>query len=147
MGQLANLITAIDAITDDVEDNVNLGDHDTWKYARPQAVTPERTPLLAVYLEPSRWDLIATVSTYELKARVVVAWYVSGSEGAETGGVGDDELVADVAELGDAMIDRLRLLSDGIPTMTGISARLIETRIAATEGVVWTMRHDLEVEQ
>lgn len=147
MSKLADVLpTAINAIVADIEANVALGTHDTWKHAEPKSVTPERTPLLACWLGPSRWELIATPATYTLKPRVMVGWYLSGAKGAETGGVGDDTTVTSLVATADAIAVRLESMADGLPGVARVFGVLFETRVDSEDGAVWKAIHEMELE-
>ena len=147
MSKLADVVPgAVNAIVKHVEAGAQLPAHDVFKHAEPKAVTPERAPLLACWLGPSRWELIATPATYDLKPRIFVAWYDSASESAQSDGAGDDELVSDLVGVADAIAVRLEQLAEGLPGMAHLYGVLVQTTVTSTDGTVWKAMHELELE-
>lgn len=138
MSKLADVVpAAIDEIVADIQANVDLpADAKFFKYAEPKAVTPERTPLLACWLGPSRYEALDTTNL-SLRPSIVVAWYLSAAEGAESGGAGDDVVVSELVAVGDQISDRLELLMQGVPGLPHLYGVPTLASVTSDDGAVY----------
>lgn len=148
MGKLNDILTAIDLIATDLNANVALPTHETWKYTQHPALQPKVCPLLAVFLEVSRWDLVATGPTYVLRPAIGVGWYIGTPEEDDQAGVGLDAKVHEAAVVADLISTRLESYANGLPApLTGKAwGALSATEPATSEGMTTGFVHRLIVE-
>lgn len=147
MSKLADVVpAAVDAIVADVQAHVAATTGAAvFKYAEPKGVTPERTPLLACWIGPSRYNTISTTS-FSLKPRVVVAWYLSAAQGAESGGEGNDVVVSELVATADKISDRLELMMQGLPGLPHLYGVPLQATITSDDGAVYKCAIETELE-
>ena len=101
--------TVVDAISANLEASLVLPDHQVQKYAPPLSMTPERCPMLAVYIIRYPRRIIATPGTYEWDLDIEIAWLESAAAYAETAGATDNYLPA-------RLLDTIELIGDHLET-------------------------------
>src|SRR4029077_17924644 len=107
---MTRLSTVIDAITADLEAALSLPDHhQVQKYAPPLSMTPERCPMLAVYVVCYPRRIIATPGTYEWDVDLEVAWLEAAGPYSETAGGTDSDLPARLLDTVEALGDHREL--------------------------------------
>ena len=148
---MGRMIAAIDAITEDIENHVELErPYALWKYGRPPALTAEATPMLNVSLGATTWRRLTTGAgagedVHEPRAGVTVRWIISAADRVQYAGAGDPTVIADLAQTLDAIAERCKRYGDGIVGVGGVFANLTETHISPEEGAIWIARAELVV--
>jgi hypothetical protein len=147
VSKLADVVpAAIDQIVTDIQTNVTATETAAvFKYAEPKAVTPERTPLLACWLGPSRYEALDTTKM-SLKPRVVVAWYLSAAQGAEGGGDGNDAVVSELVATADEISDRLERLMQGVPGLPHLYGLPVQATVTSDDGAVYKCAIEVDLE-
>jgi hypothetical protein len=140
-----NLRQLCDLIGDDLE-ALALPAHEQWRYAEPRLVTPEHTPLLAVYPADSDYELLSTTADYQADRAIRVAWVVDATYGAEHGGIGDQELAAAALATAETIEQRLKTYADGLADVPSTTARLKRATFRLVNGLLWRYETELVVE-
>lgn len=143
--------TVVDAIAADLEASLVLPAHTLQKYAFPLSMTPERCPMLAVYVVRYPRRLIATPGTYEWDVDLEIAWYESGASYGETAGATDSDLPGRLLDTIEAIGDHLETYAVAIPGVAGTPPNLASyATIGAGEtspnqSMVWRAYYELTV--
>lgn len=143
--------TVIDAICADLEVSVTLPSHTLQKYAFPLSLTPERCPMLAVYVVRYPRRLIATPGTYEWDIELEVAWYESGAAYGETAGATDNELPGRMLDTIEAIGDRLETYAGAIPGLPAVGTNMADYatigagETSMSQSMVWRAMYELTV--
>jgi hypothetical protein len=148
---VTNPSAIVDAISADLAATSGLHPAKVVLYAEPKIVMPESTPLLAIWCEATDYELLTAGAgeiAYERVHTVVVAWNVADLLAAETGGTGDPTVVHDLDATAETLVAHLAGYAAGVP---GFGSQLVATlrtrRLQPLEGVIWSARIELRVEE
>lgn len=119
------------------------------KYAEPTSIMPEACPLLAVWSEITTYELITTTPAYNRTHRLMVAWYVTNTRQADTGGTGDPDTVHALDAIREDLVTRLAAYADGIPGIGGeqLVATVRSSELGPQAGVIWRCLIEVEAEE
>jgi hypothetical protein len=143
--------TVVDAITSDLLATLTFPECRIQKYAYPLGMTPERCPMLGVYVVRYPRRLIATPGTYEWDVDLEIAWYESGASYGETAGANDPDFPGRLLDMIEAIGDHLETYAVAIP---GVPVSVPDLPAYATIGagettpnqsMVWRAYYELTV--
>jgi hypothetical protein len=141
------LTDLIDAIAADVEGNCDLPAHHRRLYAEPVLVTPDLTPMFAVYAWEADHDPMTT-DAYTRTHHVRVGWAVDATFALETGGVGVEEQARAQLAVCERITARLMTYLAAVPgTDNQLEGTVTKTTWRAVgQGALWRYEAHLRIE-
>ena len=146
---MPDLSDVCDVTLADLEANVALPAHRTWKYLTPPIVRADLCPMLAVYVTTQNFEVLSTVEDYQTGDQIHVAYYMNAIRMAETGGTDLDQALAEEGlRLSELIIARLRTYADAVPGLAGQSEGTVRNaRFGLIDAGVWAVVVDLHVQR
>lgn len=135
----------VDAVLADLE-QLALPAHQVRKYVEPRIVTPELTPLLAVYPYDSQFQHVATEQDYTATHDLRVAWVRDVTAGVETGGEGDEETATKALAEAELLLQQLKTYADGMPGLPHLYASLATATFRLVNGLIWRCEATISVD-
>jgi hypothetical protein len=86
-------VAIANAISADLNANIDLAPKTTWLYSELIVILPDKTPLVAVWCEVTDFRLILTTPACERRHNINVAWYKNNPKQSDVDGVGDPAIV------------------------------------------------------
>jgi hypothetical protein len=143
-----SLISRVDAVVTDIQtlSPATLPVFKVRRYVRPQLVTPDMCPLLAVFPKESDPELIATGSEYQRDDHLAVVWFENVVDSLSTGKI-EDTVSRAALQRAEAIIERLSTYGVGIPgyNSEAVECTLGKIRYGHVDGGAWGTEITLRV--
>lgn len=143
-----NETDVVDAVVADIAANVNgLPAYGTWKYVEPRSLRKDvKDRWLAVFPRRIDPELLATPDAYYNSLELVVAWYLPVFDGAAAN-LGEEAVVATALPQARLIRQHLQGYADGVPTLTNVTARLVNVEFDTRGSIGWVCEMTLMVEE
>lgn len=146
MSEQYTTVDLVDAVADDVRQNIALPPHGLWLYAEARALGYDRHEWwLAVFPSAELHDLTTTTSQYYNRLALTVQWSTRAFDGADAA-VGDQPRAKRALVLSDLIGERLRTYGDGIASLTNVTAVVSQSKYDLAPGPCWRAEHTVMVE-
>lgn len=135
----------VDAVVEDLEANLVLPPHRTWRYLDPPMVRADQGAVLSVFVrEMPTYEVVDTVGTYEQDDSLVVAFFLPSPR--DIAAERDQAVAKQGLTIYEDLFDRLKLLTTGIPEIPALAeADVRRTRLGQIQGDLYLIEITLSV--
>lgn len=140
-----SLVDRIDAVAADLVELDDITPKTVRKYQRPQIITPELCPMLAVFPKQADPAMLATDSSYQRDDVLIVLWVENAADSLTTGQWSETASKAALARA-ESIVEQLQTYGDGVPELAEQNeATVHRVRWGILDGGVWAAEIDLRV--